>query len=308
MAIRNTVESDGIEGKDAVGLYLNEIARTPLLTAQEEVVLAKQIEAGILAKEILSGAAPNTTDADTEELEIIAAEGDAAKQRFISANLRLVVSVAKRYGRGAMPLLDMVQEGNAGLIRAVEKFDYSKGFKFSTYATWWVRQAITRGIAQQARIVRLPVHVAEQINQVSAARHSLSRLLGREPDSAEIAAELGIEVSRVLDLESIAREHLSLDAPLDTDSETSLGDLMAGAQLPGPDDFVISADMANRVEALLANLDDRSADILKRRYGLMDGHQAKLSEIAEHWGITPERVRQIERAAMSALRSPSLAA
>ncbi len=261
-----------------------------------------------MAKEILAGAAPNNVGATTEELEILAAEGEAATQRFISANLRLVVSVAKKYGRGAMPLLDMIQEGNAGLIRAVEKFDYAKGFKFSTYATWWVRQAITRGIAQQARIVRLPVHVAEQVNQVSAARHSLSRLLGREPDVSEIADELGIELSRVLDLESIAREHLSLDAPLDTDSETSLGDLMSSAQLPGPDDFVISADLANRVEALLANLDDRSADILRRRYGLADGHQAKLAEIAEHWGITPERVRQIERAAMAVLRSPTLAA
>ncbi|PID50787.1 MAG: RNA polymerase subunit sigma, partial [Propionibacteriales bacterium] len=182
MAIRNTAETEGIEGKDSVGLYLSEIARTPLLTAQEEVELAKQIEAGLLAKEILAGAAPNNVGATTEELEILAAEGEAATQRFISANLR-----------------------------------------FSTYATWWVRQAITRGIAQQARIVRLPVHVAEQINQVSAARHSLSRLLGREPDASEIADELGIELSRVLDLESIAREHLSLDAPLDTDSETSLG-------------------------------------------------------------------------------------
>jgi DNA-directed RNA polymerase sigma subunit (sigma70/sigma32) len=179
--------TDGIDGKDAVGLYLDGIARTPLLNAAEEVALARRIEAGVFARAILEGHAETTSDTTTKELHQIAADGDEALAHFVRANLRLVVSVARKYGRSQMPLLDLVQEGNTGLIRAVEKFDYAKGFKFSTYATWWVRQAISRGIAQQGRIVRLPVHVAEQVNQVSAARRNLERQLGREPETFEIA-------------------------------------------------------------------------------------------------------------------------
>jgi RNA polymerase sigma factor (sigma-70 family) len=195
-----------IEGRDSVGLYLDEIARTPLLDAITEVELSKTIEAGLLAEHLLAegrvgrkkGGAPK--NATTEELEWLAEEGHKAVQRFIEANLRLVVSIARKYGRSQMPMLDLVQEGNTGLIRAVEKFDYAKGYKFSTYATWWVRQAITRGIAQQARVVRLPVHVVEELNQVGAARRTLERQLGREPEPEEIAAELDMDIDRVLDL------------------------------------------------------------------------------------------------------------
>ena len=302
--IRST---DGIDGKDAVGLYLDGIAKTPLLTAEEEVILAKRIEAGLFATSLLDGTVDQATlsqvKISTDELERIAAEGDAALQRFITANLRLVVSVARKYGRAQMPLLDLVQEGNTGLIRAVEKFDYSKGFKFSTYATWWVRQSISRGIAQQGRIVRLPVHVAEQVNQVSAVRRTLERRLGREPELIEIADELGLREEQVIDLLRLARDHVSLDAPIEEDGDTALGDLLAREMSPGPDEMVLDAEDRARLDGMLSSLDERSADVVRRRYGLLDGRQAKLADIASVWGITAERVRQIERHAIAKLRS-----
>lgn len=298
-----TRSTDGIDGKDSVGLYLEAIAKTPLLSAEDEVTLARLIEAGKYAESILNKEVETTTDATEEELRIIVAEGEQAMRRFVKANLRLVVSVARKYSHSQMPLLDLVQEGNTGLIRAVEKFDYTKGFKFSTYATWWVRQAISRGIAQQGRIVRLPVHVAEQVNQISAVRRNLERSLGREPEVAEIAAELDIEEDKVLDLIRYGREHVSLDAPVEDEGDTSLGDLIARETAPGPDEVVLSQEDRDRMEALLEDLDDRSADIVRRRYGLLDGRQAKLSDIGQIWGITAERVRQIERAALNVLRS-----
>ncbi len=309
--IRST---EGIDGKDAVGLYLDGIAKTPLLTAPEEVELARLIEAGRFAQALLDGtveadeAAQLRGDATDEELQTIADEGERAMQRFITANLRLVVSVARKYGRAQLPLLDLVQEGNTGLIRAVEKFDYTKGFKFSTYATWWVRQSISRGIAQQGRIVRLPVHVAEQVNQVSAVRRTLERRLGRDPELVEIADELGITEEQVIDLLRLARDHVSLDAPVEEDGDTALGDLLARELSPGPDEVVLDAEDRARLEAMLETLDERSADVVRRRYGLLDGRQAKLADIAEIWGITAERVRQIERHAISKLRSGAEAA
>ena len=242
MATRTaSVGTREIEGRDSVGLYLDEIARNPLLDAATEVELSKTIEAGLMAEALLAegrvgrrkGGAPK--NASREELEWLAEEGRRAVDTFITANLRLVVSIARKYGRAQMPMLDLIQEGNTGLIRAVEKFDYTKGYKFSTYATWWVRQAITRGIAQQARVVRLPVHVVEELNQVGGARRTLERQLGRDPDPQEIATELGMSVERVLDLMAWGREHVSLDSPVDEDGDTSLGDLMAQETTPGPD-------------------------------------------------------------------------
>ena len=299
--------TDGIDGKDAVGLYLDGIARTPLLNAAEEVALARRIEAGVFARAILEGHAETTSDTTTKELHQIAADGDEALAHFVRANLRLVVSVARKYGRSQMPLLDLVQEGNTGLIRAVEKFDYAKGFKFSTYATWWVRQAISRGIAQQGRIVRLPVHVAEQVNQVSAARRNLERQLAPEPDTFELPDEVELTEERVTELIRFGRDHVSLDAPVEDDGDTSLGDLIARETSPGPDDIVLDAEDRSRLEGLLDDLDERSADVVRRRYGLVDGRQAKLADIGKVWGITAERVRQIERAALASMRQRNLA-
>jgi len=307
--------TEGIDGKDSVGLYLDGIAKTPLLTAEEEVMLAREIEAGLYAEAILDGTLTTkerggrkAVKASTEELEEIVEQGRAAMKRFVTANLRLVVSVARKYGRSQMPLLDLVQEGNTGLIRAVEKFDYTKGFKFSTYATWWVRQSISRGIAQQSRIVRLPVHVAEQINQVSATRRNLERKLGREPEVIEIADELGLEEERIVELLRLARDHVSLDAPVEEDGDTALGDLLARDTTPGPDEVVLDAEDRARLDHMLDSLDERSADVVRRRYGLLDGRQAKLADIASVWGITAERVRQIERQAIAKLRDTTLAA
>ena len=306
--------SEGIDGKDAVGLYLEGIAKTPLLTAAEEVELAKTIEVGLYAEKIRSGEVTKTergrkaAKLTDEELDFLIEDGQRALQRFVTANLRLVVSVARKYGRSQMPLLDLVQEGNTGLIRAVEKFDYTKGFKFSTYGTWWVRQSISRGIAQQGRIVRLPVHVAEQVNQVGAVRRTLERRLGRDPELAEIADEMGIEVDRVMDLIRYGREHVSLDAPVEEGGDTALGDLIAREPMPGPDEVFMDAEEHQRLESLLDELDERSADVVRRRYGLVDGRQAKLADIGAVWGITAERVRQIERHAIAKLRSKTVLA
>ncbi|WP_407662655.1 sigma-70 family RNA polymerase sigma factor [Microlunatus elymi] len=303
--------NEGIEGKDAVGLYLDGIAKTPLLTAAEEVELAKRIEIGLYASKLLSGEVSQAergehpNECTDEELEQLVALGEQAQRRFVMANLRLVVSVARKYGRAQMPLLDLVQEGNTGLIRAVEKFDYTKGFKFSTYGTWWVRQSISRGIAQQGRIVRLPVHVAEQVNQVGAVRRTLERRLGRDPELDEIADEMGVDVERVLDLMRYGRDHVSLDAPVEEGGDTALGDLIAREPMPGPDEVFLDAEEHQRLEALLDQLDERSADVVRRRYGLMDGRQAKLADIGAVWGITAERVRQIERHAIAKLRNAS---
>jgi RNA polymerase sigma factor (sigma-70 family) len=306
-----------IEGRDSVGMYLDEIARTPLLDAATEVELSKTIEAGLFARHLLEtgriarakGGAPKR--ASREELEWLVEEGDRAMQQFIQANLRLVVSIARKYGRSAMPMLDLIQEGNTGLIRAVEKFDYVKGFKFSTYATWWVRQAITRGIAQQARVVRLPVHVVEELNQIGSARRTLERQLGRDPEPQEIAQELDIEVDRVLELISWGRDHVSLDTPVDEDGDTSLGDLVAKEAAPGPDSAVLDVESRQRLDKLVELLDERSADVIRSRYGLTDGRQEKLADIGARHGVSAERVRQLEREALAKLRKladPDLAA
>jgi RNA polymerase primary sigma factor len=317
MAARTVRVTREIEGRDSVGLYLDEIARTPLLDAAAEVELSKTIEAGLYAEHLLAegrvgrkkGGAPGS--ATQAELEWLAEEGRKATTAFINANLRLVVSIARKYGRAQMPMLDLIQEGNTGLIRAVEKFDYTKGYKFSTYATWWVRQAITRGIAQQARVVRLPVHVVEELNQVGGARRTLERQLGRDPEPEEIAAELGMDLDRVLDLVAWGRDHVSLDTPVDEDGDTSLGDLMAQETAPGPDDTVLDVESRERLDALVGQLDDRAADIIRARYGLLDGRQHKLADIGARHGISAERVRQLEREALQKLRrlgDPDLAA
>lgn len=305
------------EGKDSVGMYLAEIARTPLLDAEREVELSTSIEVGLFARHLLDegrigrrkGGAPKS--ANEEELTWLAEEGERALQEFIQANLRLVVSIARKYGRAQMPMLDLIQEGNTGLIRAVEKFDYVKGFKFSTYATWWVRQSITRGIAQQARVVRLPVHVVEELNQVTGARRNLERVLGYDPDPQEVAIELGMNVERVIDLLAWGRDHVSLDTPIDDDGDTSLGDLIAKDTQPGPDFDFLDVEARSRLGGLIDHLGEREADIIRARYGLLDGRQHKLADIGKRHGISAERVRQLEREALNKLRQiadPDLAA
>lgn len=304
-------------GKDSVGMYLAEIARTPLLDAAQEVELSLTIEAGLFAKHHLGtgriarakGGAPMR--ATREELEWLVAEGERAFDEFLKANLRLVVSIARKYGRAQMPILDLIQEGNTGLMRAVEKFDYAKGFKFSTYATWWVRQAITRGVAQQSRVVRLPVHVVEEINQVSNTRRNLERELGEEPELGDIAEVLGFTVERVSDLMSWGREHVSLDAPLDENGDTSLGDLIARDPVNGPAEQFIDGEARARLINFIETLDKREADIIAARYGLNDGRQQKLADIGRRHGISAERVRQVERQAIAKLREiadPEMAA
>ena len=289
--------------KDTVGLYLERIAQYPLLSAEEEVELARQIELGLYADYLLGqDAVPaQLTSADLERFR---SQGERAKRRFIAANLRLVVSIARKYNREALPLLDLIQEGNVGLIRAVEKFDYTKGFKFSTYATWWIRQAIFRGVAAQGHVVKLPVHIAEQISKLSTATKRLTLSLGRVPQSAEIAAELDLTQAAVNELTAYARTHASLDAPIG-DATTTLGDLIAHRDVTSPDEVVIDSETSDNLVRLLSRLDDRSADVIRRRYGLTDGRPAKLVDIGEAWGISAERVRQIEQSAMNQLRTLS---
>ena len=291
------------QSKDTVGLYLERIARYPLLSAAEEVELARRIELGLYADHLLrEKTIPHHVT--PPKLESLRQEGHHAKQRFIAANLRLVVSIARKYSRDALPLLDLIQEGNVGLIRAVEKFDYTKGFKFSTYATWWIRQAIFRGIAAQGHIVKLPVHIAEQISKLSSTTKRLTVKLGHVPQPAEIAAELGVTEAAVIELTAYARSHASLDAPIGDDS-TTLGDLIAHRDLTSPDDVVIDVEASDDLRQLLDHLDERSADVIRRRFGLDDGRPAKLVDIGEAWGISAERVRQIEQSAMSRLKTLS---
>ncbi|MDR1264151.1 MAG: sigma-70 family RNA polymerase sigma factor [Propionibacteriaceae bacterium] len=295
------------QSPDAVGSYLQTIGASTLLTADDEVVLAKTIECGVAARAVLDGTIPvdpasPLADATTEELERLAASGEAAMRRFLESNLQLVVSIARRCTGQRIPLSDAIQEGNLGLIRAVEKFDYAQGYKFSTYATWWIRQAISRACAQQGRIVRLPVHVAEQLNQVQKTRRALVLELDREPTAREIATVLELDHTVVVDLLRLASEHISLDAPLDESGDRSLGDLVADTPEGDIEEVVIDQAERDGLDAIIGQLDERSADIVRRRFGLLDGSPAKLADIGRRWGITAERVRQIERKALTTIK------
>lgn len=288
---------------DCVNAYLNAIAKTPLLAAAEEVELARAIEAGRRAESLLADTAKCASHPNPETLHQLVAAGKAAFNRFVQANLRLVVSIAAKYVHTGMPLADLIQEGNTGLIRAVEKFDYTKGFKFSTYATWWVRQAISRGLASNGRIVRLPTHIAEQINQMITVRHNLDQKLNREPTYAEIAAELNTTANEIAELARIARDHVSLDAPLDEGSTTVLGDLIATVSDTDPESEQWRHEQRVQLAQLFSELDERSADVIRRRFGLNNCAPEKLQEIGARWGITAERARQLEREALKLLRS-----
>jgi RNA polymerase primary sigma factor len=292
--------------RDLVGMYLDEIARTPLLDAAQEVELSRAIEAGVYAEQLLAGedlgSAAAGADATREELEAVAAEGERAKDIFIRSNLRLVVAVARRYPRSGLPLLDLIQEGNAGLVRAVEKFDYTKGFKFSTYATWWIRQAITRSIADQSRTIRLPVHLVEELGRVRRVQREFNREHGRDPEPAEIAAELGSTPERIADVLDWARDPVSLNMAVDDEGETQFGDLVEDTSAASPEDSVLVMLRREELQGLIGRLDDRTASIIRARYGIEDGRERTLTEVGKQHGLTRERIRQIEKHALADLK------
>ncbi len=289
------------EERDLVGVYLHEISRTPLLDAAQEVDLSKAIEAGLYAEHLIDEDAVPEGVRKSELMRLVA-DGERAKDQFIRANLRLVVSIARRYVRSGMPMLDLIQEGNTGLVRAVEKFDYERGYKFSTYATWWIRQAISRAIAQQERTVRLPVHLVEDVNRMRNVQRQLTRELGSDPEPEQIATALGVPVERVHELIRWSQDTVSLDTPVGDDGDTNLGDLVADSDSPSPEEIVLGALERQRIEGLLGHLDDRSAGIMRARYGLEDGREHSLTEVASRFSLSRERIRQLEIQALGRLR------
>ncbi|NNN35421.1 sigma-70 family RNA polymerase sigma factor [Streptomyces sp. S3(2020)] len=291
-----------IADRDLVGMYLDEIARTPLLDAAKEVELSQIIEAGVFARQVLDGQEESKADATREELEALVEESERAKDVFIRSNLRLVVAVARRYPRAGLPLLDLIQEGNAGLVRAVEKFDYAKGFKFSTYATWWIRQAITRSIADQSRTIRLPVHLVEELGRIRRVQREFNREHGRDPEPAEIAAELGSNADRVIDVLDWARDPVSLNMAVDDDGDTQFGDLLEDTSAVSPEQSVLTLLRSEELDDLIGRLDQRTASIIKMRYGIEDGRERTLTEVGKEHGLTRERIRQIEKHALLELK------
>src|ERR1700710_88693 len=290
---------------DPVRMYLKEIGKVPLLTAEEEVDLAKRIEAGLFASEKLAGTTKKMNDKLRRELDLIERDGQIAKRKLVEANLRLVVSIAKRYvGRG-MLFLDLIQEGNLGLIRAVEKFDYTKGYKFSTYATWWIRQAITRAIADQARTIRIPVHMVEVINKLARVQRQMLQDLGREPTPEELAKELDMTPEKVIEVQKYGREPISLHTPLGEDGDSEFGDLIEDSEAIVPADAVSFTLLQEQLHAVLDTLSEREAGVVSMRFGLPDGQPKTLDEIGKVYGVTRERIRQIESKTMSKLRHPS---
>ena len=306
---------DGVSVEDPVRMYLKEIGKVPLLSADEEIELAQKMEDGAVAAEkisILKGRMDNATDEEKadlkDEIKKLQKEGDFgadAKKRLAEANLRLVVSIAKRYvGRG-MLFLDLIQEGNLGLIKAVEKFDYKKGYKFSTYATWWIRQAITRAIADQARTIRIPVHMVETINKLIRVSRQLLQELGREPSPEEIAAEMNMPVERVREILKISQEPVSLETPIGEEEDSHLGDFIKDDNVPVPADAAAFTLLKEQLEEVLGTLTEREQKVLTLRFGLEDGRARTLEEVGKEFNVTRERIRQIEAKALRKLRHPS---
>lgn len=306
---------DGVSIEDPVRMYLKEIGKVPLLSAEEEIELAKNMEAGAVAKEKIAILKSREENATEEELAEIKEEiknlqkdldaGDEAKKRLAEANLRLVVSIAKRYvGRG-MLFLDLIQEGNLGLIKAVEKFDYRKGYKFSTYATWWIRQAITRAIADQARTIRIPVHMVETINKLIRVSRQLLQELGREPSPEEIAEEMDIPVERVREILKISQEPVSLETPIGEEEDSHLGDFIQDENVPVPADAAAFTLLKEQLDEVLGTLTEREQKVLRLRFGLDDSRARTLEEVGKEFNVTRERIRQIEAKALRKLRHPS---
>jgi RNA polymerase sigma factor RpoD-like protein len=289
---------------DLVRVYLNEIGKVPLLDAAQEVELSKRIEAGMYAEHLLAGDGDVPADR-AYEFRLIVLDGQRAKDHLLQANLRLVVSLAKRYTGHGLPFLDLIQEGNLGLIRAVEKFDYTKGFKFSTYATWWIRQAITRAMADQGRTIRLPVHLVEQVNKLQRTRRLLHQQLGRDATEEELAAELDLEPSKVSELLQHSRDLVSLDQTVGDDDDAQLGDFIEDTDARVAEDAVEFSFMRDQIDQVLGTLEARERAVLRMRYGLDDGTPRTLDEIGRSFGLSRERIRQIERDTMAKLRHPS---
>jgi len=293
-----------IDTDDTIGLYLKEVSRVPLLTAEEEVELAQRIERGRIAREEL--ARGNASQRRRMELRKLIEDGWAAREHLITANSRLVISVAKKYmGRG-VPFLDLIQEGNIGLIRATKKFDYRRGHKFSTYATWWIRQAVTRAIADQGRTIRVPVHMGDQINKLLRVQHQLTQRLGREPSVEELANALEVPPKKVENMIQVARRPLSLETPTDDEEDSVLGDFIEDDEAAPPDDTATYNLLREHLSEVLNSLPPREVRILQLRYGLLDGQAYTLEEVGRKMGVTRERVRQIEAQALSRLRHPSI--
>ncbi len=289
---------------DPVRMYLKEIGKVPLLTAEEEVDLAKRIEAGLFASEKLA-TSRKIADKTRRDMEAIERDGQLAKKKLVEANLRLVVSIAKRYvGRG-MLFLDLIQEGNLGLIRAVEKFDYTKGYKFSTYATWWIRQAITRAIADQARTIRIPVHMVETINKLIRIQRQLLQDLGREPTPEEIAKEMDLTPDKVREILKVSQEPVSLETPIGEEEDSHLGDFIEDSDAVVPVDAASFILLQEQLDSVLHTLSEREKKVIQLRFGLTDGHPRTLEEVGREFGVTRERIRQIESKTLSKLRHPS---
>jgi len=292
---------------DLVRVYLNGIGKTPLLSAEEEVELAKTVEVGLYAQHLLDDPEYKPTRAMKRDLKELAREGDKARNHMLEANLRLVVSLAKRYSGRGMPLLDLIQEGNLGLIRAMEKFDYAKGFKFSTYATWWIRQAITRGMADQSRTIRLPVHLVEQVNKLSRIKREMYQQFGREVTNEELAEESGIDENKIEMLFRQSRDPVSLDMPVGADEEAPLGDFIEDSEATDAEEAVVVSLRHSDIRTVIDTLEGREQDVIRMRYGLDDGVPRTLDQIGRRYGLSRERVRQIEREVMAKLREGSRA-
>jgi RNA polymerase primary sigma factor len=315
-AIKDEEDTEELSGEaeftfaaDSVRAYLNQIGKVALLNAEEEVDLATRIEAGLYAAERMRKAEDITSEELSpqlcRDLRWIARDGERAKNHLLEANLRLVVSLGKRYTGRGMPFLDLVQEGNLGLIRAVEKFDYTKGYKFSTYATWWIRQAITRAMAEQARTIRIPVHMVEVINKLGRMQRELLQDLGREPTPEELAKEMDITPEKVLEIRQSAREPISLDQTIGDEGDSRLGDFIADSEAVVAVDVVSFTLLQDDLRAVLATLSDREAGIVQLRFGLTGGQPRTLDQVGDVYGVTRERIRQIEAKAMAKLRHPS---
>jgi RNA polymerase primary sigma factor len=294
---------DGPTANDATRSYLNMIGQVRLLRADEEVDLSKRVEAGVEAKAMLANG--DVSPERAVMLRTIVRQGNAAKQRLVESNLRLVVSIAKRYQHRGMHLLDLVQEGNLGLIRAVEKFDHRRGYRFSTYAMWWIRQAISRALADQARTIRVPAHVRDAMNRLFSVQRAMVQDLGREPTDAELAEELGIEVERVREIQALSQEPVSLEAPLRQEEDASLGDFIPDDDAVMPVDAVSGTMLREQLESVLHELTDREQEVIRLRFGMDGERPSTLEEVGQAFGVTRERVRQIELKTLAKLRHPS---